>query len=309
MTTTAWPCPARWRPWEHHCGSMTRKRWPRPFPDYFARFAEVGQTVPVIAIDGTSASGKGTIAARVAQALGWHYLDSGALYRLTALAAQRRSAWDDEDASRRLLPVSTSSSSAMQSSCLARKFPMPSAARRFLPALREWRLCLPCAPPAVPAAGFSSTAGTRCRRARHGLGRFPRCATKVFLTASVEMRAMRRHKQLIEKGMAASIADLLLDLRERDERDSQRSVAPMQQSTDAASARHHEPHHRNSGGTGAGLGQQGSEKGETATVVSRGVTSSTRRSVGPAGRYCRTGSAGAVSLLPVPVVSLPSRNW
>jgi 3-phosphoshikimate 1-carboxyvinyltransferase len=61
----------------------------KTFPDYFARFAEVSQGVPVIAIDGTSASGKGTIAARVAQALGWHYLDSGALYRLTALAAGR----------------------------------------------------------------------------------------------------------------------------------------------------------------------------------------------------------------------------
>jgi 3-phosphoshikimate 1-carboxyvinyltransferase len=62
---------------------------------------------------------------------------------------------------------------------------------------------------------------------------FPDSSTKVFLTASVEMRARRRHKQLIDKGIAASITDLLLDLRERDERDSQRSVAPMQQSTDA----------------------------------------------------------------------------
>ena len=62
---------------------------------------------------------------------------------------------------------------------------------------------------------------------------FPDALTKIFLTASVEMRASRRHKQLIEKGMAASIAALSLDLRERDERDSQRSVAPMQQSTDA----------------------------------------------------------------------------
>ncbi len=62
---------------------------------------------------------------------------------------------------------------------------------------------------------------------------FPDAMIKIFLTASVEMRAMRRHKQLIEKGMAASIADLLLDLRERDERDSQRSVAPMQQGADA----------------------------------------------------------------------------
>jgi hypothetical protein len=137
-------------------------------------------------------------------------------------------------ASRRLLPVSTSSSSAMQSSVWRgsfRRHPQRGdLCRRFASggsACRARR-------PAVPAAGFSSAARTRRRRARHGLGRFPDATTKVFLTASVEMRAMRRHKQLIEKGMAASIADLLLDLRERDERDSQRSVAPMQQSTDAA---------------------------------------------------------------------------
>jgi 3-phosphoshikimate 1-carboxyvinyltransferase len=70
----------------------------KTFPDYFARFAEVSQGVPVIAIDGTSASGKGTIAARVAQALGWHYLDSGALYRLTALAAGRAGIGVDDEA-------------------------------------------------------------------------------------------------------------------------------------------------------------------------------------------------------------------
>ena len=71
----------------------------KTFPDYFARFAEVTRAVPVIAIDGPSASGKGTVAARVAAALGWHYLDSGALYRLAALAAQRAGvAWDDERA-------------------------------------------------------------------------------------------------------------------------------------------------------------------------------------------------------------------
>lgn len=69
----------------------------KTFPDYFERFASVTQPVPVIAIDGPSASGKGTVAARVAAALGWHYLDSGALYRLTALAARRAGiSWDDE---------------------------------------------------------------------------------------------------------------------------------------------------------------------------------------------------------------------
>ena len=69
----------------------------KTFPGYFESFAQVTQAVPVIAIDGPSASGKGTVAARVAAALGWHYLDSGALYRLTALAARRAGvAWDDE---------------------------------------------------------------------------------------------------------------------------------------------------------------------------------------------------------------------
>ena len=75
----------------------------KTFPEYFARFAEVTRAVPVIAIDGPSASGKGTIAARVAAELGWHYLDSGAIYRLTALAAQRAGvAWDDEPALARI---------------------------------------------------------------------------------------------------------------------------------------------------------------------------------------------------------------
>jgi 3-phosphoshikimate 1-carboxyvinyltransferase len=207
----------------------------KTFPDYFECFAKVTQAVPVIAIDGTSASGKGTVATRVAQALGWHYLDSGALYRLTALAACRAGIpWDDEAGVAVIaagLDVEFAGATIMLSgeevSDAIRSEEISAAASRVaaLPAVRAALLFRQRAfrrPPGLVADGRDM-----------GSVVFPDSATKVFLTASVEMRARRRHKQLIEKGMAASIAALSLDLRERDERDSQRSVAPMQQSTDA----------------------------------------------------------------------------
>jgi 3-phosphoshikimate 1-carboxyvinyltransferase len=207
----------------------------KTFPDYFARFAEVSRGVPVIAIDGTSASGKGTIATRVAQALGWHYLDSGALYRLTALAAGRAGIGvDDETGVAAIaadLDVVFAGASIMLSgeevSDAIRSEEISAAASRVaaLPAVRAALLFRQRAfrrPPGLVADGRDMASVV-----------FHDALTKIFLTASVEMRAWRRHKQLIEKGMAASIAALSLDLRERDERDSQRSVAPMQQSADA----------------------------------------------------------------------------
>ena len=207
----------------------------KTFPDYFARFAEVGQAVPVIAIDGTSASGKGTIAIRVAQALGWHYLDSGALYRLTALAARHAgTAWDDED---------TVAAIAAGLDVEFGDHAIILAGEEVSDAIRSEEISVGAsrvaALPAVRAAllfrqrAFRRSPGLVADGRDMGSVVFPDAMIKVFLTASAEMRAMRRHKQLIEKGMAASIADLLLDLRERDERDSQRSVAPMQQSADA----------------------------------------------------------------------------
>jgi 3-phosphoshikimate 1-carboxyvinyltransferase len=207
----------------------------KTFPDYFDRFAAVTQPVPVVAIDGTSASGKGTVATRVAAALGWHYLDSGALYRLTALAAQRAAiGWDDAAGVAAIaarLDVEFTGSiitlSGEEVTDAIRSEEISAAASRVaaLPAVRAALLFRQRAfrrPPGLVADGRDM-----------GSVVFPDASTKVFLTASVEMRARRRHKQLIEKGMAASIAALSLDLRERDERDSQRSVAPMQQSTDA----------------------------------------------------------------------------
>ncbi len=207
----------------------------KTFPGYFECFAKLTRAVPVIAIDGTSASGKGTVAGRVAQALGWHYLDSGALYRLTALAARRGGvSWDDEAGVAAIaagLDVEFTGTritlSGDEVADAIRSEEISAAASRVaaLPAVRAALLFRQRAfrrPPGLVADGRDM-----------GSVVFPDSATKVFLTASVEMRARRRHKQLIEKGMAASIAALSLDLRERDERDSQRSVAPMQQSTDA----------------------------------------------------------------------------
>jgi len=207
----------------------------KTFPDYFERFAAVTAAVPVIAIDGPSASGKGTVAARVAAALGWHYLDSGALYRLTALAARRAGVdWSDEAgvaAIAAALDVRFSEGSILL------------AGEDVGEAIRSEEISAGASRvAALPAVRQALLFRQRAFRRAPGLvgdGRdmstviFPDAATKVFLTASVEARAERRYKQLIEKGMPASIQPLLQDMRERDERDSQRSVAPLQQSADA----------------------------------------------------------------------------
>ena len=211
----------------------------KTFPDYFARLASVTQAVPVIAIDGPSASGKGTVAARVAAALGWHYLDSGALYRLTALAAKRAGvAWDDEPrvaAVAATLDVVFAGEGGGDSIRLGgeevseaiRSEEMSSGASQVaaLPAVREALL--------FRQRLFRRAPGLVGDGRDMGSVVFPDAGTKVFLTASVEIRADRRYKQLIAKGIEATMQPILQDLRERDERDSQRSVAPLRQSADA----------------------------------------------------------------------------
>ena len=221
------------------CGVPVRINEPacvaKTFPEYFKRFAEVTEVVPVIAIDGPSASGKGTVAAKVAAQRGWHYLDSGAIYRLTALAAQRAGiAWDDEagvaavaagldvefgENSIRLAGEEVGDAIRHEEISLgaSRIAALPEVRRALLFRQRQFRRA-----PGLVADGRDMASVV-----------FPDAQTKVFLTASVEVRAQRRYKQLIEKGIAASITPLLLDLRERDLRDSQRSVAPLQQSEGA----------------------------------------------------------------------------
>ncbi len=221
------------------CGVPVRINDPgcvaKTFPEYFARFAEVTHAVPVIAIDGPSASGKGTIAARVAAELGWHYLDSGAIYRLTALAAQRAGvAWDDEPTVARIaaeLDVEFGENSIRLSgeevddAIRLEEISIGASRVAALPAVRQallFRQRLFRRAPGLVADGRDMASVV-----------FPDAQTKIFLTASVEVRAQRRYKQLIDKGIAANIAPLLLDLRDRDLRDSQRSVAPLQQSEGA----------------------------------------------------------------------------
>lgn len=207
----------------------------KTFPDYFERFAAVTRAAPVIAIDGPSASGKGSVAARVAAALGYAYLDSGALYRLTALAAKTAGVdWADEAGVAAIaagLDVEFSESDIRLNGTLVgdairtEEMSAGSSMVAVLPAVREALL--------FRQRAFNKAPGLVGDGRDMGSVVFPQAGLKVFLTASAEARAERRYKQLIEKGFSANLADLLLDLKQRDERDSQRSVAPLRQEADA----------------------------------------------------------------------------
>lgn len=192
-------------------------------------------SVPVIAIDGPTASGKGTVAEKVAAALGWSYLDSGALYRLCALQAQRDGVELDDEAQvaaiARALPVRFVAGrielGGQDVTDIVRDESVGNAASRVavLPAVREALLAL--------QRGFRVPPGLVADGRDMGTIVFPDAALKVFLTASAESRAERRHKQLIEKGFSARLADLLRDLQQRDARDANRAVAPLRPAEDA----------------------------------------------------------------------------
>ncbi len=186
-------------------------------------------TIPVIAIDGPTASGKGTVAHRVADQLGFHYLDSGALYRLTALTALRRGTdLQDEHALAKLaeyLPCSFTGGAVL----LANEN-VTEAIRAELVGNTASRIA---ALPAVRQALFGLQLRFRMAPGLVADGRdmgtviFPHAPLKVFLTASVAARAQRRYKQLIDKGISAIMEDLLMDLNARDQRDTQRAIAPL----------------------------------------------------------------------------------
>jgi len=219
-----------------HCVAKT-------FPDYFARFAEVVKAVPVVAIDGPSASGKGTVAQLVAQALGFHYLDSGALYRLLALAALQRGIALDAEAQLAQLAAGLNIRFAGEEIWLDEvlvgqelRSEQTAAAASTVAAL-----------PAVRAALLEKQHAFRRAPGLVADGRdmasvvFPDAVLKIFLTASAEARAKRRAKQLMgkelglmEKEMGDTIATLLREIRARDERDTQRSAAPLQQAVGAS---------------------------------------------------------------------------
>jgi len=192
-------------------------------------------SAPVIAIDGPTASGKGTVAQRVARTLGFHYLDSGALYRIVALAALRSGvALGDGDALARraaLLEarfaddVITLDGEDVTNLLRTEEVGKTASAIAVFPALRVALLARQLAwrqQPGLVADGRDM-----------GTVVFPDATLKVFLTASTEARAERRYKQLIEKGFAARLDTLLRDLQERDARDAQRATAPLVAASDA----------------------------------------------------------------------------
>lgn len=185
--------------------------------------------VPVITIDGPTASGKGTVAQRVAQRLGWHYLDSGALYRLTALSALRSNTLLSDQERIAALAAALSCSFSGASVQLSgenvtdaiRTEEVGNAASKIaaLPAVRRALAGL--------QLGFRQAPGLVADGRDMGTVLFPDASLKVFLTASVAARAQRRYKQLIGKGFSANMIDLSRDLNERDARDAQRATAPL----------------------------------------------------------------------------------
>ena len=185
--------------------------------------------IPVITIDGPTASGKGTVAHKVADRLGFHYLDSGALYRLTALMAIRRDTpLTDEHALAKLaehLPVSFVGGEIL----LANENVTHAIRAESVGNMASKIAAIPTVRQALFALqlGFRKAPGLVADGRDMGSVVFPHAQLKVFLTASVAARAQRRYKQLIDKGISANIEDLLSDLQARDDRDTNRAIAPL----------------------------------------------------------------------------------
>jgi cytidylate kinase len=192
-------------------------------------------TCPVIAIDGPTASGKGTVAHRVADRLGFHYLDSGALYRLTALAAVRTGiALADEAAVAEI--ARNLETRFIGETVLLSGIDVTDDIRTEIVGQNA---SLVAAMPGVRAAllerqrAFAESPGLVADGRDMGSVVFPNAALKIFLTASVEARAERRLNQLIQKGNPAILQDVVKELRIRDERDINRPVAPLKRLEDA----------------------------------------------------------------------------
>ncbi len=200
----------------------------------------MADSVPVITIDGPSGSGKGTISRILASRLGWHYLDSGALYRVVGYAAGRDQADVTDaaamaglaartairfvtcgDAEPRVLVDDVDATDAIRTETAG----AAASAIAPIPAVRQALLARQYAfrqPPGLVADGRDM-----------GTVVFPDASRKVFLTASAGQRAERRHKQLKEKGLSVSMDDLLREILARDARDAERVVAPLKPASDA----------------------------------------------------------------------------
>ena len=213
----------------------------KTFPDYFEAFLGTAvlpaQRIPVICIDGPTASGKGTVAAEVAKRLGYHFLDSGAMYRITAYAALQAGLVIDpahETAIAQLaksLPVRFDGgriylgNQDVTDAIRTEEAGMNASRVSALPSVRTALVDL--------QHGFQRLPGLVADGRDMGTVIFPDAPLKLFLTASAACRAERRYKQLISKGFQANIDDLRADLEARDARDSSRSVAPLKPAQDA----------------------------------------------------------------------------
>ena len=217
---------------EPHCVAKT-------FPDYFETLFSVAEAaeVPVICIDGPTASGKGTLAAEVARLLGYHYLDSGSLYRVTGLAMRRAGLGADAQHEAQIaalaaaLPLQFTEGKVLlagedvSDEIRTEAAGMDASRVSTLPAVREALLAL--------QQRFRQLPGLVADGRDMGTVIFPDAPLKVFLTASAAQRAERRHKQLISKGISTTLDSLRSDLEARDARDSSRSVAPLKPAQDA----------------------------------------------------------------------------
>ena len=212
----------------------------KTFPDYFETLFELAETaapVPVICIDGPTASGKGTLASEVARRLGYHYLDSGSLYRLTGLAARRAGlSLENPDEARlttlaqqlpvrfvadRILLAGEDVSDAIRTEAAG----MDASRVSALPGVRQALLDL--------QRGFARLPGLVADGRDMGTVIFPHAPLKIYLTAGAPERAERRHKQLISKGISAKLDSLRADLEARDARDQTRAAAPLKPAQDA----------------------------------------------------------------------------
>ncbi|MCZ6561100.1 MAG: (d)CMP kinase [Gammaproteobacteria bacterium] len=198
------------------------------------------QDIAVVAIDGPSGTGKGTIARQMAEYLGWHLLDSGALYRLTVVAAQDSAvALDDESALASLaagLEVRFASATDGNEQIFLGQTDVTDDVRNEETGKNASKIA---AMPAVRTAlmelqrSFREVPGLVADGRDMGNVVFPDAPVKIFLTASPEERAQRRHKQLKDKGINVSLPVLSADIAERDRRDTERAVAPLRPASDA----------------------------------------------------------------------------
>ena len=205
------------------------KTYPDYFEDLFALAEANTRDIPVMCIDGPTASGKGTLAAEVAQRLGYHYLDSGALYRLTAFAANRAGISLDDGAGVAQIAESlqvrflgdqvflgdedvSQAIRTEEAGMAASRVSVHADVRTALVALQR---------------GFLKLPGLVADGRDMGTVIFPDATLKIYLTASARHRAERRHKQLISKGNSATLQNILQDLEARDTRDMSRQTAPL----------------------------------------------------------------------------------